>query len=176
MHLQHTDFFQEGNLLLSHPLNCSLLKREVFVQFYFSQCYVMRLPQMIYNQFLWVMFPQWEWFGYEQAILCQARLSLCPIGHLLPVSNQKGFMQGLFQVQETLVSSQILMEMPQKLVLCQKEEFFANMAACCSLASFFLFFLGHFFLLGWSVQITLKVNTEMSKSDFYLSHNRDNSC
>lgn len=60
-------FFQEGNLFLSHPLNCSLLKREVFVQFYFSQCCVMRLLWMIYNQFLWVMFPQWEWSGNEQS-------------------------------------------------------------------------------------------------------------
>lgn len=100
-------FFQEGNLLFSHPLNCSLLKREVFVQFYFSQCCVMRLPQMIYNQFLWVMFPQWEWFGNEQVTMYWARLSLCPIGHLLLISNQKEFTQGLFQVYELLVSFQI---------------------------------------------------------------------
>lgn len=77
-------FFQEGNLLFSHPLNCSLLKkRRVFALFYFSQRWMIILLWMMYNQFLWVMFPQKEWFGREQVPLRYSKLSLCPVGHFL---------------------------------------------------------------------------------------------
>lgn len=132
---------------------------------------------MIYNQFLWVMFPQWEWSGNEQATLYWARLSLCPIGHLLLVSKQKEFMEGLFQVYEMRVSSKIFSGNTREVCTLSKAGFLCWHLTWQLVALWLsFFFLRHFFLLGWSVQIVLKVNTEMSKSDFYLSHNRDNSC
>lgn len=95
---------------------------------------------MIYNQFLWVMFPQWEWSGNEQATLYWARLSLCPIGHLLLVSKQKEFMEGLFQAYEMQVSSKIFSGNTREVCTLSKAGIpvlTSNMAACCSLAFFF---------------------------------------
>lgn len=171
-------FFQEGNLFLSHPLNCSLLKREVFVQFYFSQCCVMRLLWMIYNQFLWVMFPQWEWSGNEQShpVLGKALSRFVPLDTCSLFPKRRNLWRAFFKCMRRKWAQRSLVEPLLNLVPCQSKNSCANMAACCSPASFFFFFLRHFFFLGWSVQIVLKVNIEMSKSDFDLSHNRDNSC
>lgn len=77
-HFPNTWIFPRRKLVL-HPLNCSLLKRKVFVQFYSSGRWMMIWLWMMYNQFLWVIFPQKEWLRSERVIQWYSKFSLCHI-------------------------------------------------------------------------------------------------
>lgn len=124
------------------------------------------------------MFPQWEWSGNEQATLYWIRLSLAPLDTCSFFPNGRNLWRAFFKCMRCEWAQRSLVETLLKFVPCQKEEFlrYHGSLLLSGFLLFFFFFPRHFFLLGWSVQIVLKVNTEMSKSDFYLSHNRDNSC
>lgn len=116
----------------------------------------------------------WKWAGYT--VLDKAP-TLCP-WMLSPCFQPEGiYLQFFPSIWDTSELTALQWEFSSGSCFVKRKNSYANMAVLL-LSAFgsFLFFLRYFFLLGWSVQIVLKVNTEMSKSDFYLSHKRDNSC